>query len=419
MKRGIPVFLLTSLLLAITVRAQRPATTAETTEDARVLTAIDAAMPHEIDGWEFEGASSPNGKGLEGTTGFYNNRNFATRDVFDHQYNSSYRMVKPTGDIASKALAAKDKNDIEAMVSLTSCTIEIRVNSTFSNLYTSTALQKIPAGYAPLVFQDERGYEATVILLGKNWKTSVKKEIVEDGYNKPFPRWYLTAEPVLQHGTIVQSIQVLIKGNREVAAMITDRMDWAKLQALLGTGAITDDKSEQPLKKYFAEKAVPPVRGDNTLSFYYTGADGIEQQFSIRSAVHDRSNCALLRNHNEDPKILQEAHMDLYLQDDKDHNRLFMLSLPIIRTTGTVLATYQSDYDYQVMWRGNTDTDHSFTADSITITLTRWAPVGDFIEGTFSGIAMIHDHNDFSAEKPRFTIRNGTFRVRRMADQNY
>jgi hypothetical protein len=162
---------------------------------------------------------------------------------------------------------------------------------------------------------------------------------------------------------------------------------------------------------------VAPVAGNNTLSFTYIDKDGVEKQFSISSSKHDLTNCALLRNHNENPKVMQEAHIDFRIADDKDPNRLFHLSLPIIRTAGTVTATFESDYDYQVMWRGNTDASHSFSPATIEIQLLKWAPVGGFMEGTFSGTATMKNHNDFSSEKPVYTIKNGKFRIRRIPDE--
>jgi len=146
-------------------------------------------------------------------------------------------------------------------------------------------------------------------------------------------------------------------------------------------------------------------------------SNGHEKLFNATSTTHDLRNCALLRNHNENAKILQDAHMDLRIADGKDPNILFTISLPIIRSTGTVTATYQSDYDYQVMWRGNPDLNHSFSPGEMTISITKWAPVGDFIEGTFSGTATLSDHNDFSTEKPKYIIKNGKFRIRRIADE--
>jgi hypothetical protein len=202
-----------------------------------------------------------------------------------------------------------------------------------------------------------------------------------------------------------------------VADMMIQKIDWTKISNLISTGAITDNTDESTLKKYFAENQVAVVPGKNVISFTMVAEDGTSKDVVISSSKNDFSNSACLRNHNENPKVMQEAHIDFHITDEKDGNLLFMISLPIIRTTGTVTATYESGYDYQIMWRGNTDANHSFSPESIVINLTKWAPVGDFLEGTFSGTATLKDHNNFSTDVPKYIIKNGKFRLRRIKDE--
>lgn len=403
--------------------AQRPATAAETAEDARVLKILSAAMPHEIEGAPDPAERSFGSSNITGISGFYNDMNFATRDVFDHQYTISYQFTQAPPELKDKIEAAKAKNDIEYIYALSHCDVEVYVNSSFTIPYFLSPVKKASTSYSSTVYtgsdllDNEKNVKGNFVFFGNNWIVKPDALDAEDVFGKPQKRYSLTAKLNTHPGTDIQGIVVFIKGHPDVTDLIVKKINWQKISGLLGTGKITDDESASELKKYYAEKPVNPVPGNNTLSFIYIDENGKEKTYAITSSKHDLSNCALLRNHNENPKVLQEAHIDFRIQDDKDQNKLFTISLPIIRTTGTVTATYESDYDYQIMWRGNTDANHSFTASAIEISLIKWAPVGEFLEGSFSGTATINDHNDFSTKKPSFTIKNGKFRIRRIADE--
>ncbi len=409
-------FLLLLSLQVNELQAQRPATAAETAEDARVLKIISQAMPKEVDGAPEPSERSFGISNLNGTTGFYNDRNFVSRDAFEHQYTISYQFTKAPEALKEKIEAAKNSNNLEYLYALSNCQVEVYVNSGFTMPYALAPLKKITSAFCPVVYRDATESTGTFMFFG-NWTIKPAISDGDDMNGKPEQRYSLVAKPTLHPGTAIQTIAVYVNGHSDVADLIMKQINWQQIRGLLGTGKYQDENHESDLKKYFVEKPVSPAPGINSLSFTYVDAAGKEQLFSISSVRHDLSNCALLRNHNENPKILQEAHIDFRIQDDKDKNKLFTISLPIIRTTGSVTATYQSDYDYQVMWRGNPDPNHSFTADNIKIDLLKWAPVGDFIEGSFSGTATIHDHNDFSTEKPAYTIKNGKFRIRRIADE--
>lgn len=399
------------------LQAQRPATKAEREEDARVLRVLSEAMPHEIDGWLDEGESTYGESKLTGRSGFYNNTNFSTRDIYEHQYTISYRMVTASDDMMNKIQAARDRNDFEYVVAATTCEINVLVNGRDDQYPSGSPFKKINAGIPGGVYRDEAGRECTMVYLGKNWKINTKTETSDDGRGTVKKEYFMNTQLNNKVGTVVQSVQIQIKSNAAVAELFMKQINWEKITALLGTGAIKDDEAVTELKKYFVEKPVPAITGSNTLSFTMVAEDGTEKNVVMTSAKHDLTNCALLRNHNENPKVMQEAHIDFRITDDKNPNLLFHLSLPIIRTTGSVTATYDSDYDYQVMWRGNTDVNHSLQPTTIEIRLTKWSPVGGFLEGTFSGTATMKDHNDFSTQKPSFTIKNGKFRMRRIADE--
>lgn len=411
------------LLCLCRITAQRPATAAETAEDARVLNILSQSMPHDIE-WAPDPAERSNGESrLTGLTGFANDMNFTSRDAFEHQYTIQYQFSKVPPELKNKVDAAKERNDMVYLYSLSNCKIEIYVNSSFTMPYFLSPLKKETNPYATVAYSGEdlpdqgKGVSGFFFFLGKSWQIKPEVSDAEDVFGKPQKRYSLDAKLNTHPGTDIQGIVVYISGHRDILDLITQKIDWRKISSLLGSGKIKEDESESELKKYFLEKPVPPVAGANTLSFTYVDKDGKEKQYSIVSSKHDRANGAILRNHHENPRVLQESHIDFSLYDDKDPNITFTMSLPIIRTTGKITATYESDYDYQVMWRGNPDVNHSFTPVEIKITLTRWAPCGDFLEGTFSGTATMNDHNDFSTDKPSFTIKNGQFRIRRIADE--
>ncbi len=405
------------LWCTVSLHAQRAATVAEKEEDVRVIKILSAAMPHEVEGAPDPSERSFAGSDLSGVSGFYNDQNFVTRDVFNHQYTISYEFTKAPDALKEKIDAAKAKNDLTYLAGVSICEVQVYVNSSMPMPYSLTAMKKINRPYCSAVYRDTKETDGTFLFFGNNWSVKPNVSDGDDENGKPQKRYSLNAKLNTHPGADIQGILVYITGNADIANLMMKQIDWQKISSLLGTGKIKDDESESGLKKYFVEKPVTPVAGNNTISFTYVDKDGKEKLFSIISSKHDLSNCALLRNHNENPKIMQEAHIDFRIQDDKDANKLFHLSLPIIRTTGVVSATYQSDYDYQIMWRGNPDVNHSFSASSVEIKLIRWAPVGDFLEGTFSGTATLDDHNDASTEKPSYTIKNGKFRIRRIADQ--
>lgn len=415
MKSIVFLFLICFSTLAL---AQRPATQAETTEDARVLKILSEAMPHEVDGAPDPAERSFGVSSLTGLTGFYNDMNFATRNVFEHQYTISYQFTKAPEALKEKIDKAKSANDMNYLYALSTCEVEIYVNSIFSMPYSLMPINKISLPYCANAYRNANTADGgTFLFFGNNWTVKPQSYPAEDVFGKPEKRFTLDINLKTHLGTDIQGIVVYVKGHIDVADLVMQKIDWQKISGLIGTGKITDDESESDLKKYFVEKEVKPVAGNNTLSFTYIDEHGKEKLFAVSSSKHDLSNCALLRNRNENPKIMQDAQITFRIQDDKDQNKLFLMALPIIRTTGTVTATFQSDYDYQIMWRGNPDATHSFTATEITITLSKWVPVGDFLEGSFSGTATIKDHNDFSDTQPTYTIKNGKFRTRRIRDE--
>ncbi|MFN8283805.1 MAG: hypothetical protein U0U67_11365 [Chitinophagales bacterium] len=391
------------LVLSIQLFAQRPATKAETDEDLRVLQTISEAMPREVDNWMIEDESK-----IEGTTGWYNSMDFSKTDIFDHTYKIVYKLEKADNALIEKARNAKTAEDFNFIDAASRCEIEFHINTNNTCNFAVTPFEKINTSYAKNVYRDKAKQEYTIAFIGDKW-TFVP--YAEDG------QYCIKSNPNNTFGTVIQSIKVIIHANAAVADLFIKQMNWTKINGLIGSGKITDDISESELKKYFVEQPITPINSANTVSYTLVYEDGTTKKIVITSTKHDLANSARLRNHNPNPKILQESHIDFYLSDDKNENLFFHASLPIIRTTGTVTATYQSDYDYSIMWSSNIDNTITILPENMTITITKWAPVGGFIEGTFSGTGTLKDHNDFSTTRPSITILNGTFKVRRVNDE--
>ncbi|MBY0537669.1 MAG: hypothetical protein K2P88_17565 [Chitinophagaceae bacterium] len=405
------------LLTVASAYSQRPTTTQEKEEDARILKTLSAAMPKELQGALEPAERSWGVSDLGGTSGFMSDMNFSTRNAFPHQYTIAYQYTKIPAGLEKKFEKAQLENNIEYLTGISNCEVEIYINELPAMKEVGSSFVKINNAYCQNAYRDSKAAEQTYLFFGPSW--SVKSEAIagEDVFGKPKTTYSLKASHPIHPGTEVQWIVVSISGHSDIADPIMSKIDWKSVAQLIGTGKFKDIEEETPLKKFTVENPIPPVQGNNTLSFTYTDESGKQKEFSISSSVHDRKNCVLIRNHHENRKVLEHAHTDFYIEDDRDHNQLFMMSLPIVRTTGTVTASFDSDYDYQIMWRGNPDNNHSFTASSVEITITKWAPVGGFIEGYFSGTATIKDHNNGTDELPTYTIKNGKFRIRRMPDE--
>lgn len=426
------------LLLLVTANAQRPSTKAEHDEDARVLQIISYSMPKNIPEAPDPDERSNNGIGgntsdLSGISGFHNNMNFVTRNTFQHYYKADYNFKKIPEELEAALNPilnqAKDKTDIaslETIYKMSNCTIIVSVNQfdIGNEIHSFYPVAAFKSPYAEVAYHDSKGYE-TILFFG-NCKPVLSSEEAEGPDGKPGRIYKVEDKAKLQIGTVIQTIAISISAHPAIAAYMLKHMDVEKIKALLGTGKITDDMSETDLKKYFAEKAVKPVPGMNMISFTYTDETGIDQNFYLEGTprpipsgggIHD---CSILVNHNENPKVLENAEVTMKLAD-KSYDNDFNMSLPIVRTTGSVIATYETDYDYSIMWSVNLVNNRKekliLVPDEMHITITKWAPVGDFIEGTFYGTATSRDPKDpLTTTRLHYTIKNGKFKMRRIED---
>ncbi|MBS1510583.1 MAG: hypothetical protein JST86_07085 [Bacteroidetes bacterium] len=439
MKYGI--IIASFLLLTPSSYAQRPSTKAEHDEDARVLQIISSSMPKDIAEAPDPDERSNNGIGgnssdLSGISGFHNNMNFATRNTFEHYYKADYNFKKIPDELAAELNPiinqAKDKTDVaslEAIYKISNCTIIVSVNqfNEGNEIHSFYPIAAFKSPYSNVAFRDNKGYE-TILFFGA-CKPVLSSEDGEGPDGKPGKTYRVEDKAKLQIGTVIQTIAISIDAHPAIAAYMLKHMNVEKIKALLGTGKFSDDVTESELKKYFAEKPVKPVvPGMNGISFTYVDEAGREQQFSLQGAprpipsgggIHD---CSVLENHNENAKVLENAELRIDLADKK-YEFIVNITVPIVRTTGEVTATYQSDHDYLVMWSANlvnSNKEHLILfPDEIHIKVTKWAPVGDFIEGTFYGTATSSDPKDPNGSPNtalKYTIKNGKFKMRRIED---
>ncbi|MFN8355020.1 MAG: hypothetical protein U0Y10_11270 [Spirosomataceae bacterium] len=385
--------------------AQRPSSNAEKAEDQRILQLLAKAMPRNVEDWEVESGETK----TEGTTGFYHSFDFQRKDVFEHSYQISYRLTKIPESIREKARKAITENvrEYEYLENATLCQVEVLVNATKACNATYTPFKKINSDTGGQTFRDAAGKEYTYVFFGDKWTFTPSIDETET------KKYCLKANPHNTFGTTVQSIEVIIHADGQVADQFMAQMDWKAIKSLLGTGTILEK-----LDRSVVEKPIPPIAGPNTVEFTVEMEDGTIRQVRMLSNEHSLRNCARLRNHNPNPNVTDAAHMDISLYDDKDANKGITISLPIIRTTGEVTATHDSDSDYLIMWRVNLSADEWLGAEQVNIQLTGWATIGDFIEGTFSGTATYKKGvNNFDSVLPKAKITNGKFRVRRIQDE--
>lgn len=311
---------------------------------------------------------------------------------------------------------------------MSNCTIMVSVNQYVDGreIHSFYPIAPFKSPYTNMAYRDSKGYE-TILFFG-NCKPVLSSEEADGPDGKPGRNYKVEDKAKLQVGTVIQTISISIDAHPAIASFMLKRMNIEKIKALLGTGKFSDDIAETDLKKYFPEKPVKPVPGMNSVSFTFTDESGKEQTFNLQGmprpipsggGIHD---CSVLVNHNENAKVLENAELTLQIADKKS-DFIFHSSIPVIRTTGTVTATYQSDHDYEVMWSANFVNKDKVPlvlfADEVHITVTKWAPVGDFIEGTFYGTATSKDPKDLNGSPNttiKYTIKNGKFKMRRIED---
>lgn len=170
----------------------------------------------------------------------------------------------------------------------------------------------------------------------------------------------------------------------------------------------------------------PNVAGGlNTLSYTIEEQNGNKKDMLITSApraVNEQSgyfNTARVDQKHTNDKGEKDPVLKIDINNEKDQNLSASMIIPIVNDTGTVISTYQTSYDNIISWVCSFN-GYRLGARAITITITKWAAVGDFMEGTFSGTALLADINkmyDNDNPAPTVNIKNGKFRIKRVKDQ--
>jgi hypothetical protein len=143
---------------------------------------------------------------------------------------------------------------------------------------------------------------------------------------------------------------------------------------------------------------------------------------SAAKAANEQSNyfnTARVDQAHKNDKGEKDPVLKIDISDDKDQTITASMLIPIVNDTGTVVATYQSDYDNIISWIAGFEV-YRLSPQQITITITKWAAIGDFMEGTFSGTASLINNNkiyDSDNPPPTVIIKNGRFRIKRVKDQ--
>ncbi|MBS1736081.1 MAG: hypothetical protein JSS98_05675 [Bacteroidetes bacterium] len=179
------------------------------------------------------------------------------------------------------------------------------------------------------------------------------------------------------------------------------------------------------VKKAPAVKNIKPAAKNNenlnTLSYTLVDSKGISKEISITSASGKTGFFNAVRidrihtDENGEKQPITKA--DIHNQKNENINATFYV--PIIDKTATAVATYETDYNHTVGWHAAFD-GYRLSPQNIIIAITKWAAVGDFMEGTFSGTATLIKENtiyDNENPAPTCTIQNGKFRIKRVNDQ--
>lgn len=390
----------------------RPALEAETAEDERVKKIIQKAFPHDLPDWRVEDESK-----TDGATWFHDG-GVAVKYPFGHGF--SIRYVRQNVSEAEREKwrkVAVDVAGIQKMMDETECEIKVRVNSFSSRLETDgTAPQRaIPAFDLALV-----GPHESRLAVGTGWMA--KSETLEDQRMA-----YSLAAPVNRTVpmTQIQTVLIEVKGSPTVLDYFLKNTDVAALRALVGQQKVvrptvvasTVARGEKPLAK--------PVAGVNEIEFTLDGGDF--QNRRIRLKHSDQGEFGYLRNNHPNPGVTENAVTRILIQEDddfktKNKSGFLDITIPFIRKTGefTVYpgaekASFAGGIN---CWDG---CEYSFDADGLKVSITRYDPVGGFIEGTFTGeVKVVYKasqplDND-QKKRPNAHI-TGRFKVRRKADR--
>ncbi|MBN8820972.1 MULTISPECIES: hypothetical protein [unclassified Spirosoma] len=393
----------------------RPALEAETAEDERVKTIIQKALPHDLPDWRVEDESK-----TTGVTWFHDG-GAAVKYPFAHGY--SIRYVRQNVSEAEKdqwRKIAVDVAGVQKMLDETECEIKVRVNGFSSRLETDGTAQKrgFPSFDLALI-----GPHESRLMMGIGWNTA-KAEALDDqrmAYSLLAP--LNRAMPMTQ----IQTVLLEVKGSPAVLDYFLKQMDIAALRTLVGAQKISNQaiSSAKAVANEVEKPLTNPLAGINEIEFTLNG--GNFQNRHIRLKHSSDGEFGYLRNNHPNPTTTENAVTRILIQEDDDFKTKMKsgfldITIPFIRKTGTFevyAGAEKASFSGGInCWDG---CEYSFDANGLTVTVTRYDPVGGFIEGTFTGDVKVgyrlnQPLDNDQKKRPNAQI-NGRFKVRRKADR--
>ncbi|MEZ0541376.1 hypothetical protein [Fibrella arboris] len=390
----------------------RPALAAETAEDERVKTIIQKALPHDLPDWRVDDESK-----LAGVTWFHDG-GAAVKYPFSHGF--SIRYVRQNVSEAEKEKWRKiavDVAGIQQMQDETECDIKVYVNSFGSRLETDGVAKHslVPPFELALV-----GLHESRLAMGAGWKlTKTDLGDQQTAYSLAAP--LSRAVPMTQ----IQTVLLAVKGSPAVLDYFLKHIDLTALGTLVGQQKMNRSAATTSVDKVAEKPLSQPTAGVNEIAFTLDGGDFQHRLIRLKHSAF--GEFGYLRNNHPDPTVTDNAVTRILMQEDddfktKNKSGFLDITIPFIRKTG----------DFQVFpgagkasftggincWEG---CEYSFTADGLTVSITRYDPVGGFIEGTFTGaVNVVYKANqplDNDQKKRPDAQIQGHFKVRRQADR--
>lgn len=391
----------------------RPALESETAEDHRVKKIIQKAFPHDLPDWRVDDESK-----TEGVTWFHDGGS-AVKSPFGHGF--FIRYVRQNVSEAEKEKwrkVAVDMAGIQKMQDETECEIKVRVNGFSSRLETDGTATKRTVPSFDLVLV---GPHESRLAMGTGWTS--KSEMLDDqrmaySWAAPLNR----TVPMTQ----VQTVILELKGSPAVLDYFLKNMDVAALRALIGQQNVNSLTATANAGAKVVEKPLTkPLPGLNEIEFTLNGGDF--QNRLIRLKHSAQGEFGYLRNNHPNPAITENAVTRILVQEDddfktKNKSGFLDITIPFIRKTGEFEVYPNAEKASFVggvnCWDG---CEYSFDADRLKVSITRYDPVGGFIEGTFAGeVKVVYKasqplDND-QKKRPNAQI-DGRFKVHRQADR--
>lgn len=389
----------------------RPALAAETTESQRIKTIIKDAFPHDLENWQIEDESK-----TDGETWFHDG-GMAAKTPFTHEFKIIYTRKNISDAEREKwKKIAVDEAGIQKMMDETQFEVQVLVNS-FRLEFTSKKIQNKVLSPFNLVFVGQHGAK---LLMGNGWKIT-KDEDLEDGGRRDY-----VVETSINRSlpmTQIQTIQIETSGSPEVLDFFLKNIKIKDIQALIGQNKITHITNNQSV---ISEKAfLKPLEGKHIIEFTLNGGDFSNRTFKLKHSAE--GEFGYLNNFHPNPNITDNAVTRILIQEDDDFTTknktgFLDITIPFIRRTGKFeiypnaeKATFAGGIN---CWDG---CEYSFDAEKMVINISKYDPVGGYIEGTFEGEVKVRYKvnqpiDNEQKYRPEAQIK-GKFKVHRKADR--